>query len=36
MEYKIRGHREVDLCLSDDIHAVVQHNMLKMGLISSQ
>ena len=26
MEYKIRGHREVDLCLSDDIHAVVQQH----------
>ena len=26
MEYKIRGHREVDLCLSDDIHNVVQQH----------
>ena len=26
MEYKIHGHREVDLCLSDDIHAVVQQH----------
>jgi len=24
MEYKVRGHHEVDLCLSDDIHHVVQ------------
>ena len=36
MEYKIRGHREVDLCLSDDIHAVFYNNMLKMGSFLSQ
>ena len=26
MEYKIRGHREVDLSLTDDIHDVVQRH----------
>jgi hypothetical protein len=26
MEYKIRGHREVDLCRSDDIHDMVQQH----------
>ena len=26
MEYKIRGHREVDLCLSNDIHDVVKQH----------
>ena len=26
MEYKVRGHRKVDLCLSDDIHSVVQQH----------
>ena len=26
MEYKIRGHREVDLSLTDDIHYVVQRH----------
>ena len=26
MEYKVRGHCEVDLCLSHDIHSVVQQH----------
>ena len=34
IEYKIRGHREVDLCLSGDIHDMVQQHA-EMGLNSS-
>ena len=35
MEYKIRGHREVDLSLTDDIHDVVCNAILLMVWIST-